>query len=505
MTSGAHLFPDRDIGLESVRALDEAGDHAGALAGAWQALREAPEDGEAKRLAVGLLRRHPALAGAVWREEIARLVLDPAVEPISVARAGWLLLLAPGESLARAPDDPAALAARAEADALVLRLLEQTYVAVLEAETILTRLRRWLLLSDRWPEFPRLVRALEAQAGHNGGAWLLDPEEEARLDGIAGTPIASAYRPRRAAAVEAPQFADPVTEAVACQYRRWPYPVWSRVTAPPPKTLPALVEALDEGRPSGLPVAAEMLVAGCGTGREAALLALGFPEARVTAIDLSETSLAYAAERCGAAGLSGIDFRAMDLHDVADLGVAFDFIACGGVLHHLPDPEAGWTALAGALKPGGVMRVMVYSKVARLRIRRARAHVADLAGRPIDDDLLRETRRRLIDKAPDLVAGSIDFYTLGGVHDLLHHRHEDPFDVPRIVRALDALGLELLAFDLPAPFHRARYRRDHPHDPAFRDVGAWSALENEQPFLFRGMYKFWCRKPALNRPAAGDL
>jgi SAM-dependent methyltransferase len=259
--------------------------------------------------------------------------------------------------------------------------------------------------------------------------------------------------------------------------------------------VPALVESLDRGRPSGLPVEADLLIAGCGTGREAALWSLRFPDARITAIDLSTASLAYARERCRALGLDRIDFRRLDLRSVAELGRTFDFIACSGVLHHLPDPEAGWAALAAVLKPGGAMRVMVYSKVARLKIRAAQRHLADLQDRPVDSDLLREARRRLIERAPDLLAPWIDFYTLAGVHDLLLHRHEDPFDVPRIVRALDRLGLELLAFDLPTPFHRARYRREHPDDPAFRDVAAWAALEKREPFLFQGMYNFHCRKP----------
>jgi SAM-dependent methyltransferase len=283
---------------------------------------------------------------------------------------------------------------------------------------------------------------------------------------------------------------------VADQYRDWPYPTWSRVTAVAPTTIAQLVEEMDGGRTSSLPVAGKVLVAGCGTGREAAINALRFPDANITAIDISEASLAYATERCRALGLDRIDFRLLDLHLVDELGETFDYVTASGVLHHLPDPETGWAKLAGVLRPGGVMQVMVYSKIARLNVRAAQSFIADLRDRPVDDDLLREVRRRLIDKGRRLIAGSGDFYTLAGIHDLLLHRHEDPFDVPRIVRALDSLGLELLAFDLPTPFERARYRRQNPNDPAFRDAIAWGTLEKSQPSLFSGMYKFWCRKPA---------
>lgn len=482
--------------LEAARAHEAAGRATEALAEAWAALDLDPGDAEAKSLIAQVLRHHPASAPDERRDGLARLIDDPRVEPSVVARAAWHLLLREGRPLAELASDPAALAVWAEADPLATRLLEESPVTVPGAERALTRLRRWLLQSSRWPEFPRLVAALAAQAAWNGGAWLIEPDERARLEAEPDGPMAAAYFPPPPTA-ETAAFADPVTAAVAAQYRDWPYPAWSRITPPRPQTVPGLVESLDRGRPSGLPVAAELLVAGCGTGREAALWALRFPDARITAIDLSTASLAYARARCRALGLDErIHFRRLDLQSVADLGKTFDFISCSGVLHHLPDPEAGWAALAAVLRPGGAMRVMLYSKIARLKVRAAQRHLADLQGRPVDADLLREARRRLIERAPELLATWIDFYTLAGVHDLLLHRHEDPFDVPRIVRALDRLGLELLAFALPTPFHRARYRREHPDDPTFRDVEAWAALEKRDPFLFQGMYKLHCRKPA---------
>jgi SAM-dependent methyltransferase len=190
----------------------------------------------------------------------------------------------------------------------------------------------------------------------------------------------------------------------------------------------------------------------------------------------------------------------LDLHDVAALRRRFDFISCVGVLHHLPDPEKGWAALVDVLKPGGVMQVMLYSAAARLRMQALRAAFCDLLQHPISDDLLREARRRAVARNAKGMVGSSDFFTLAGVHDLLLHRHEDPFDVRRIGRAIDALDLELLAFRLPNRHRRARYRADHPHDPLFRDRAAWEALEKAEPTLFSGMHEFWCRKPVTAMP-----
>lgn len=43
----------------------------------------------------------------------------------------------------------------------------------------------------------------------------------------------------------------------------------------------------------------------------------------------------------------------------------FDFIYSLGVLHHLPDPEAGFRALVPLLKPGGTIIIWVYSNTRR--------------------------------------------------------------------------------------------------------------------------------------------
>jgi hypothetical protein len=90
---------------------------------------------------------------------------------------------------------------------------------------------------------------------------------------------------------------------------------------------------------------------------------------------------------------------------------------------------------------------------------------------------------------------STDFFHLGGVHDMLIHAQEDAFDVPRIRRAIETLGLDFLGFRLPTRAHRAGYRAEHPQDPWFRDYDAWAELERRDPLLFIGTYEFWCRKP----------
>jgi hypothetical protein len=116
----------------------------------------------------------------------------------------------------------------------------------------------------------------------------------------------------------------------------------------------------------------------------------------------------------------------------------------------------------------------------------------------VSDDLLREVRRRFVERQghplAEYITNSSNFVTLAGTYDLLLHRHEDPFDVPRIERALERFGLRLLLFQLPDPQTTERYDAMFPADPTHRDINCWHAFEKCEPFIFGSMYRFWCRK-----------
>ncbi|MEJ2015629.1 MAG: class I SAM-dependent methyltransferase [Limibacillus sp.] len=103
----------------------------------------------------------------------------------------------------------------------------------------------------------------------------------------------------------------------------------------------------------------QVLVAGGGTGDAAIMLAQqladrtpkGARGGQVTYLDLAGKTRAIAQARALARGLTNIRFITGSLLDVADLAPGpYDYIDCCGVLHHLPEPEAG---RAGAQAVGG--------------------------------------------------------------------------------------------------------------------------------------------------------
>jgi SAM-dependent methyltransferase len=105
---------------------------------------------------------------------------------------------------------------------------------------------------------------------------------------------------------------------------------------------------------------ADVLDAGCGIGRHA-YFAARYGARSVTAFDLSaavETARSNLREQANARVVQG-DIMRPPFRLAAD-GGGFDLVYSIGVLHHLPDPRAGFLSLARYLRPGGRIAIWVY-------------------------------------------------------------------------------------------------------------------------------------------------
>ncbi len=297
-------------------------------------------------------------------------------------------------------------------------------------------------------------------------------------------------------------ISDEISRDVRDQYEENPYPRWRTIDwRGAPATLADEVRRLfphAPAQPAGAgPI--EMLVAGCGTGRHSIGSAMRFRNVRMLALDLSLTSLAYAIRATRALGLDNIEYAQADILELGDFGRQFDLIEGGGVLHHLRDPFAGWRILVDLLRPGGYMRVALYSARARAGLDDARAFIAERGYRPTAAeirrfryDLLAATRAA----ATVRLAENPDFYSVSGCRDLLFHVQEHRLTLPQIADMLDRLGLRFLGFEFPDPTFLARYRRRFPDDPTATSLANWDRFEAEHPGTFVAMYQFWTQKPA---------
>lgn len=188
-----------------------------------------------------------------------------------------------------------------------------------------------------------------------------------------------------------------------------------------------------------------ILIAGCGTS-QAAKYALRWPEAKVTGIDFSATSVRRTEELKQKYNLNNLDVYQLPLERVSELGRSFDRIVCTGVVHHLADPDAGMRALRGVFKPDGAMHLMVYAPYGRTGIYMMQEYCRRLAiGHSKEDirDLIEMLKvlphghplERLLREAPD-------FRHEAGLADALLHPQDRAYSVPQFFDFLQNSGFK---------------------------------------------------------------
>jgi 2-polyprenyl-3-methyl-5-hydroxy-6-metoxy-1,4-benzoquinol methylase len=302
----------------------------------------------------------------------------------------------------------------------------------------------------------------------------------------------------KAATALTPGCTDPVSDAVKAQYEANPYPRWSASPAPRPRPLVEAVAALPglDRRAFG-DRAQTVLVAGCGTGFEPIDMARMDPALTITAMDLSRASLAHGMRVAEDLGLTGIRFVQGDILAFDKVQAQFDVVTSTGVIHHMARPEDGLARLAGVLRPGGVVRLGLYSERARAVVRAAHDLIQRKGWTPVDADIRAFRAHVLVLPEGDPLAAlkeSADFYSLSGCRDLVFHVQEHRYTPPQLGELIAGAGLRLVAFEAPpeamAAFATAFGTADS------LDLDLWDRLEAQRPTLFAGMYHLWAQKPA---------
>ena len=260
---------------------------------------------------------------------------------------------------------------------------------------------------------------------------------------------------------------------VSAFYDRFPYPGDPLQDGPPPgynwrwcvdSAWAAATGALPP-RPDQAERPWRILDAGCGTGVSTDYLCHLNPGAAVLAVDISAGALEVARERTRRSGAAKavreLRIEQRSLLDLAGEG-PFDYINSVGVLHHLREPEAGLQALAGLLRPGGLLHLFLYADGGRWEIHRAQRALARLAvgsgdeGLRLGRQLLAELpegnrlrqhheRRWIVDTAAD--ANFADMYL---------HPQETSYNLERLLAFVASAGLEFAGFSNPEVWSPAR-------------------------------------------------
>ncbi|MBQ86208.1 MAG: hypothetical protein CMQ16_07360 [Gammaproteobacteria bacterium] len=294
------------------------------------------------------------------------------------------------------------------------------------------------------------------------------------------------------------EISNHVSLEVREQYEENPYPRWIKLGIPiKAQSIAAVCAELklqlhsDDIRNADSPT---ILIAGCGTGQHSIETASRFSNCHVTAVDLSLSSLAYAKRKTNELGFTNVDYLQADILHLHQIGMEFDIIESGGVLHHMHDPMAGWEVLVDLLKPGGLMKIGLYSQLARQHISEIRDEITALrVGRSEAD--IRKFRKSLAashDENHQRLTKSSDFFSLSMLRDLIFHVQEHCFTIPKMKNCLDELGLQFCGFENEDVI--SNFRAFYGNEPDIYDLELWHQYEYSHPRTFAGMYQFWCQK-----------
>jgi len=199
----------------------------------------------------------------------------------------------------------------------------------------------------------------------------------------------------------------------------------------------------------------DILVAGCGTS-QAARYALREPRSRVTAVDISDTSLRCTRDLQQKYGLGNLELHRLSIEDIGQLDRTFDQIVCTGVLHHLPEPDVGLQALRDVLRPNGAMHLMVYAPYGRAGIYMIQEYCRVLGVDASDEDLndLAATLDALPADHPiaGMMRATKDFRHPDTLADALLHPIDRAYTVAQVHAWLTRCGLSFARWLEQAPY-----------------------------------------------------
>ena len=310
---------------------------------------------------------------------------------------------------------------------------------------------------------------------------------------------------------------DAATPLVSAFYDRFPFPGDPLQDGPPPGynwrwCYRSVLASVHGVIPSGQEQP-RILDAGCGTGVSTDYLCHLNPGADVVGVDISDGALAVARERLERSGArQEVRSLRQQQRSLLDLGdeAPFDYINSVGVLHHLREPEAGLSSLAGLLASEGLLHLFLYADAGRWEIHRTQKALTLLQAGTGQDGLrlgrnLFETlpesnrlrchheRRWAVDCAPD--ANFADMYL---------HPQETSYDLERLFSFIETAGLHFAGFSNPEVWDPARLLDGELLEraqalPAFQQ---WSLIEQLDPDISH--FEFFLSKAPLSIKSRTD-
>jgi SAM-dependent methyltransferase len=323
------------------------------------------------------------------------------------------------------------------------------------------------------------------------------------------------------ASAPGPQASDAATPVVSAFYDRFPYPGDPLQDGPPPGynwrwcvdsawafATGAVLPAAPGAGPGAAGQGWRILDAGCGTGVSTDYLCHLNPGASVLAVDISAGALKVACERTrrsgAAAQVAELRIEQRSLLDLAGEG-PFDYINSVGVLHHLREPQAGLKALAGLLRPSGLLHLFLYADGGRWEIHRTQRALTTLGVGTGEEGL--QLGRRLLAELPESnrlrrhheQRWALDTAADANFADMYLHPQETSYNLERLMAFVATAGLEFAGFSNPEVWDPARLLGGEllERARALPERQQWALVEDLDPDISH--FEFFLARPPLVR------
>jgi SAM-dependent methyltransferase len=228
----------------------------------------------------------------------------------------------------------------------------------------------------------------------------------------------------------------------------------------------------------------DILIAGCGT-NQASVFAFMNPDAKVTAVDISQPSLDHQQYLKDKHGLFNLELNLLPIEELPSLGRDFDLIVSTGVLHHMADPQVGMNAVAACLRPDGAMGLMLYAKYGRAGLELLQSAFRDL-GLGQNESSIAAVRETISLLSPEhLVQPYLkmarDMQSDAGLVDTFLHGRERSYTVDECIELVTNAGLVFQGWFNKAPYYpHDLFTRSNTIYPAVEALGEpklWSVME----------------------------
>ena len=294
---------------------------------------------------------------------------------------------------------------------------------------------------------------------------------------------------------------DQISINVKDQYEKNPYPRWVNLSIPlKQKNIEETIKDLnlktysDAYKQISSP---KILIAGCGTGQNSIETASRYKDSSVLSIDLSLSSIGYAKRNTDKLNIKNIKYMQGDIIDINNLNEQFDIIESIGVLHHMSDPLLGLSNLISCLRPGGFIKLGLYSEIARSHIITIRDEIKKLN---LETNLkdMKLLRKKIINSKQNhhLKLLSVnDFYNLSEFRDLLFNVEEHCFKLSDIKDFIFKLNIEFCGFENNKIIKS--FNDSNSINEDIYNLDNWDVFEKNRPDTFIEMYQFWCQKKII--------